>query len=150
MVMARFFAPVLLLLLPCGVTSLRSPTGHARPATRVRSCGVSMLSDGESLAKEFAAEAQRRRQQAEGNGAAADNEPFRGIREIVLDETGAPQAIPRRAPPPPSTSMTDTLSELTARPEYVIGVVASIGVLVLLVAIGDADGQASVGYGYGY
>ena len=101
----------------------------------------------DDLASEFAAE-QRRREQASENRndrepAEPEPEPFSGIREIVLNEQGKPVSIPRRQPPPPSTSMSSTVGDLVRSPPFFLGVVASIGVLVLLLAISAADSDAS-------
>ena len=90
------------------------------------------------LAAEFVAE-QRKRMQDE----ASKQEPFNGIREIVLDENGAPKAIPRRPAPPPGTSQSEEVRDLFGRPEFLAGVLVSFASLVLFLAIAAADSAAN-------
>ena len=74
-----------------------------RPAWRSpsRSALMQQQDSGDELAAQFAAERTRRQQPQQQPPKAADpgEEPFAGVREIVLDADGAPRAIPKRPPP---------------------------------------------------
>lgn len=97
----------------------------------------------DDLAAEFAAEARARQAKAAPEAAAGQEGPFSGIREIVLDEAGKPKAVPRRAPPPPGTTMREEVGGLAATPGFVFGSLLTIGAAGLLLAIAGADSAAS-------
>ena len=100
-----------------------------------------MRDDGDDLAAAFAKEA-RQRQQA-GTSSPAGDEPFNGIKEIVLDSEGNPRAIPRRPAPPPASS-DETIRDLLRSPFFLFGSLVSAASLVLLLAIAQADANASL------
>ena len=114
---------------------------------RCHASAVMTADDGASLAAQFAAERARRaanpQQQPDADAAATPkDEPFSGIKEVVLDGEGRPQAIPKRPPPPPSTSQTDEIKMLVQNPLFAFGSLLSLGSAVLLLAIAAADDAA--------
>ena len=111
-----------------------------------------MKADGDPLASAFAKEAAKRAQQqavqpassdTPTNGDAAD-QPFTGIKEVVLDQDGKAMAIPRRPAPPPSSTQADEVKDLLQSPSFLFGSLVSIASLVLLLAIAQADANASL------
>ena len=98
--------------------------------------------DRDGMVRDFAAEARRRQAEAREQGA-SDEEPFRGIREIVLDESGRPIAIERRPAPAPSFDMRSQLADLISSPSFLFGVLISVASVVLLLAIAGADAQVN-------
>ena len=69
-------------------------------------------------------------------------EPFSGIKEIVLDASGNPKAIPRRPPPVAAATPRDEIAALVENPLFAFGVVATLGSFLLLFAIAAADDAA--------
>jgi len=148
---ARAMARILLMLCatPSQSVTLHSVayTGTARlgPA---RSSRIVLLEDGnqpDALAAAFARERLRRDSMATSKEATGDSrkpeEPFSGIKEIVLAD-GKPLAIPRRPVPPPATTMQGEIVDLTSNPLFLFGCVISFGSLVLILAIAQADMDA--------
>lgn len=123
--------------------------GH-RPAARRSAVSAWMQADGDPLASAFAKEAAKRAQQqaAQPSGsdkpATAADQPFTGIKEIVLDRDGKAMAIPRRPAPPPSTTQADEVKGLLQSPSFLFGSLVSVASLVLLLAIAQADANASL------
>ena len=95
--------------------------------------------DGASLSAAFTAEAARRQgrtnEEVTGDGSGV-------VREVVLRD-GKPVSIPRRAPPPPASTMQDEALGLLATPQFLFGCLISVGSLALIIAIAAADGAAS-------
>ena len=148
---ARAMARILLVLCATPYQSVAlhsvSYTGTARlgPA---RSNRIVLLEDGnqpDSLATAFARERLRRELMATSKETTEDSrqpeEPFSGIKEIVLAD-GKPMAIPRRPVPPPATTMQGEIVDLTSSPLFLFGCVISLGSLVLILAIAQADVDA--------
>ena len=108
-----------------------------------RHCLVSLLdTDPNDLASQFAQE--RRRRAEVQSEVKADEEPFNGIREIVLDADGKPIAIPRRQAPPPGITAEGEARELLNSPSFLLGCLATLGSAALLLAIAQADASASL------
>ena len=148
---ARAMARILLVLCATPYQSVAlhsvSYTGTARlgPA---RSNRIVLLEDGnqpDSLATAFARERLRRELIATSKETTEDSrqpeEPFSGIKEIVLAD-GKPMAIPRRPVPTPATTMQGEIVDLTSSPLFLFGCVISLGSLVLILAIAQADVDA--------
>ena len=105
--------------------------------------------EADPLASAFAKEAAKRAQQSSSaaqpsGGMPSPNEPFSGIKEIVLDQNGSPMAIPRRPAPPPASTQADEVKDLLQSPSFLFGSLVSIASLVLLLAIAQADANASL------
>ena len=96
----------------------------------------------DDLAKAF--EAERRRREGAVTPSLPESEVFGGIREIVLDDDGRPQAIPRRPAPAPDNFAAEGLASLPSNPQFLLGVLVFVGGLALLLAIGQADMEASM------
>ena len=148
--MASWCVPVLMALvaLPAADALLLAARVRAMAPQSLRRSRLPALQadDGDSLAAKFMAE-QRRRQEEGGNAQDEEEEnpseaPFTGIREIILDESGRPRAIPKRPPPPPATTQRGEIEDLLQNPLFALGVAASVGVGVLLLAIAAADDAA--------
>lgn len=101
----------------------------------------------DDLAAQFAAEAAKRKSQppSESEPPSENGQPstFSGIREIVLDENGDAQSIPRRPPPPPGMTQQDSVNDLLQSPSFLFGVLISVASLFVLLAIAGADAAAS-------
>ena len=108
-----------------------------------------MQEETDPLAAAFAKEAAKRAssssQPASSSGTpSAADEPFTGIKEIILDKNGSPTAIPRRPAPPPASTQADEVKDLLQSPSFLFGSLVSIASLVLLLAIAQADANASL------
>ena len=103
--------------------------------------------DGASLSSSFAAELARRQdgQQAGAptQASSVTEEPFTGVREIVVRD-GVPTAIPKRPAPPPASTMGDEVADLLVNPQFLAGCVVSLGTLAVFLAIASADSAASI------
>ena len=132
----------------------RTPWPLAVARTRPILCTAADAGGDEQLASQFASEVLRRqqeradddgeRQQEEGaRDGSDDRELFAGVREIVLDGKGLPQAIPRRPAPPPGTEMEGELRQLVLNPQFLLGCIFTVGSLALFLAIASADQAAS-------
>ena len=91
------------------------------------------------LAAQFAAEQERR--EGRRPEEVAEETPFTGIREIVLDGAGKPRSIPRR-PPPPAPTQQGEVADLVQNPLFAFGVLMSAITAGLLLAIAAADSAA--------
>ena len=120
-------------------------------AQRLRRPAVRACAADDELEQNFAAELARRRSGVSGppspdsrapSSPDSEREPFTGIQEIVLDDQGRPQAVPRRPPPPPASTIAADIAELFRSPEFVLGTVLSVGSLVLILLISSADAGA--------
>ena len=98
----------------------------------------------DGLSASFAAELARRRERAAGGEVPEekDDEPFAGVREVVLRD-GVPTAIPKRPPPPPASTMGDQVAALLVSPQFLLGCIFSVGSAILLFVIAAADSKAS-------
>ena len=120
-------------------------------AHEVRACADGVTRDSEDkLEQRFASELARRQAGGMtpvtgGEPKTSLDEPFRGIREVVLDPDGIPRAIPKREPPPPADTLEDnaaSVRSLFSSPEFLFGTVLSLGSLILLLVIANADAGA--------
>ena len=134
-------------LLPMALLQSALVGSHAQHTGRM-TC-LRMLAD-DDLAAEFAAE-QRRRELRPTEAAIKEepdeetprsDEPFTGIKEIVLGDDGRPRAIPRRPAPPPAATQQEEVAELLQSPLFFFGTAMSVGALGLLLAIAGADSAA--------
>lgn len=101
-----------------------------------------MQQQDSELAAQFAAERTRRQQPQQQPPKAADpgEEPFAGVREIVLDADGAPRAIPKRPPPATFAEQGGTRPSLVG---LAFGTLIAVASVALLLAIAGADAGAS-------
>ena len=118
----------------------------ARNMLQTRS--ILVMEDSSSLSAQFAAE-RARREQAGNIGVPSEEvldlpeaEPFSGIKEIVLDDAGNPIAIPKRPPPKSFATPQQELKMLITNPLFAFGVLATVGSIVLILAIAGADDAA--------
>lgn len=122
-----------------------APAGGHSMAVRSRSRSAVCMDQPDELSVAFADEVRRRQQSGlapEAGSAGEPQEPFTGIREIVLRD-GAPVSIPRRPPPPPASTMGDEVSNLLQNPGFLFGCLVSAASLALFLAISAADAGAS-------
>jgi hypothetical protein len=124
---------------------------HWQRAHEVRACADGVTRDNEDLLEQrFASELARRQAGGMnpvtgGEPKTGSDEPFRGVREVVLDPDGIPRAIPKREPPPPADTLEDnaaSVRNLFSSPEFLFGTVLSCGSLILLAVIANADAGA--------
>ena len=118
---------------------LSPPLAHRLLFTR----RIRMCSD-DDVARSFAKEVRRRQgdsdaRQPMNEPAVTEQQPFDGVREIVLDREGNPMSIPKRPAPPPA-STDDVQAIVTSL--FALGVLLSLGSAVLLFAIAVADAGA--------
>ena len=140
-----------------GCSALVMSHRHSRPrsatqrAHEARACADAASRDNEdNLERRFASELARRqaggmKPVTGGELETGSDEPFRGVREVVLDSDGTPKAIPKRAPPPPADTLEDnaaSVRSLFSTPEFLLGTVISLGSVILLLAIANADAAA--------
>ena len=109
----------------------------ARPALRMRRIVMTDDEESSSLERKFAEEQQRRQQPP-----SQSDEPFTGVREVILDGDGNARSIPKR-PPPPAPTQSGQVVDLVQNPLFYFGVLISLGSLGLLLAIAAADSAAS-------
>jgi len=140
-----------------GCSALAMSHRHSRPrsatqrAHEARACADAAPRDNEDeLERRFASELARRQAGGMtpvtgGEPKTVSYEPFRGVREVVLDSDGIPKAIPKRAPPPPADTLDDnaaSVRSLFSSPEFLFGSVLSLGSVILLLVIANADAGA--------
>ena len=140
-----------------GCSALAMSHRHSRPrsatqrAHEARACADAAPRDNEDeLERRFASELARRqaggmKPVTGGELETGSDEPFRGVREVVLDSDGIPKAIPKRAPPPPADTLDDnaaSVRSLFSSPEFLFGSVLSLGSVILLLVIANADAGA--------
>lgn len=140
-----------------GCSALVMSHRHSRPrsamqrAHEARACADAATPDNEDkLERQFASELARRRSGGMkpvtgGELKTGSDEPFRGVREVVLDPDGIPKAIPKRAPPPPADTLEDnaaSVRSLFSSPGFLFGTVLSLGSVILLFVIANADAGA--------
>ena len=149
--------PILLLFAvpACGALAMSHRPSLVAPSGtyswQLRAHEVRACAEEDKLEQRFATELARRlaqkqaspeqQQQASPEHKAADV-PFGGIREIVLDPDGVPRAIPKRPPPPPADTQGNVIASLLTAPEFVFGMVLTVGSLALLLVIANADAGA--------
>ena len=129
---------------------LGTATCRWQRAHEVRACADGVTRDNENkLEQRFASELARRQaggmKPVAGGELTGSDEPFRGVREVVLDPDGTPRAIPKREPPPPADTLEDnsaSVRSLFGSPEFLFGMVLSLGSLILLLVIANADAGA--------
>ena len=131
--------------------SLLGTTCRWQRAHEARACADGVTRDNEDkLEQRFASELARRqaggmKPVAGGELKTGSDEPFRGVREVVLDPDGTPRAIPKREPPPPADTLEGnaaSVRSLFGRPEFLFGTVLTFGSLILLAVIANADAGA--------
>ena len=110
-----------------------------------------MQAENDELAKQFAEELANRRRQDDDQGSSSDDaappppteEPFTGIREVILNSEGQPVSIPRRPAPPPARTQRDETMDLVRSPGFIFGTLISLASFGLFLVIAAADSAAS-------